>query len=367
MKVYYVLSVDLVQSSKLMESCGDTILARLSNLLESSFRFFALNRGVADVLWAGDGGFALCDTEQADGATFLRIAQDFAAYAPRFASDEGLPRPEFRITIGRVQAIDSGRLSNTTGDQLSLLLKYERHLGKGGHISVLKDIFDELPRELKHEFMRPGETREVGGKTKVLYHAPQASSSVRRSFKNAATAVPAIKDCLLDCIERRAEVRLSWLGMSMGQAWSGALEPVVNWLKEKLPDDVVASVEVVMFDPEWKDASKVNPRWAADSRGVQERIQAESDDRVNISFYHYAHMPAIHGLLISDKYLFLGLCRWENHDGRLEQRAGDRMYEYYDSFGTIGNDRIWLFNSWLDYCKSTPTLRSPSRRTPLNS
>jgi hypothetical protein len=182
MKLYYVLQVDLKGSSDILAPTQDR--ARISQVLENLFRFFLENEGVPEemCMWAGDGGFALIETEAHAASTALRVADWLAPYAKTFLSPEYLgnaflPPLALRLSIGRVEAesppsaAGRRRLSNMTGWALSLLLKHERDFGMAEQISIWEEVWNELTQQEKKRFTKRADL--VRGKT--VYDAPPRS------------------------------------------------------------------------------------------------------------------------------------------------------------------------------------------------
>lgn len=160
--LYWVLNIDLARSSNLKVS--DDARALISRVLENTVRFFTANCGLDDryVAWAGDGGFALFDTNDFTADTVLSVARSFATHVAAFVNRETLDidftlEPDYRITIGQVQVVTSSRLSNWAGAFLNLALKYERDFGRAGSISIWDDVYGSLGEAHRRGFVARSE------------------------------------------------------------------------------------------------------------------------------------------------------------------------------------------------------------------
>jgi uncharacterized protein DUF4062 len=176
------------------------------------------------------------------------------------------------------------------------------------------------------------------------------SGPYRVVFQNAIDAARAIEDRLLDCLRRDETVYVRWLGMSMFNAWS----TLVTVLEKVLPEASTQRVhiQVAMLDSRWKDFSSINETWARQADAVRQQIldfatkpyMREKGYTVEVGLY--AHMPCVHGLLLNERYVFLGNCSWE-HD---VMYAGTKWYEFFTGEDPYGRSRILLFKGWFDYC-----------------
>jgi len=151
--------------------------------------------------------------------------------------------------------------------------------------------------------------------------------------------------------------------MTMFNVWN-----TMEGVFEDLSRDAVKEVkfDVAMSASEWLDANRINDGWTgAAANSVRDKMRAfekwkQTSDAGKIGWEfdirRYGHMPAVHGGLINDKYLFLGIARWEH--GNL--KAGDRPYEVHTMRdGEFANDRIRVFRDWFDYCFKEPDVRPP--------
>ncbi|NRD20206.1 hypothetical protein HNV08_09100 [Winogradskyella eckloniae] len=71
--------------------------------------------------------------------------------------------------------------------------------------------------------------------------------------------------------------------------------------------------------------------------------------KCNITLHKYTFMPSFYGILLDDKFLFLGNTYW----GKDMIRSAGQSYNLYvedDDFS--GSERIKIFNSWLNYIEN---------------
>jgi hypothetical protein len=255
MKLYWVLSIDLRGSSGVALSAKDR--ATLSQVVENLMRFFVSNEGLAEsyCVWAGDGGFAVFDSETYKASRVLRAAEWFGAYADVFLNKEYLGfnyegPPRFRIVIGGVAAEmppgDRQRISNITGWMLDLLLKYEREFGRENFISVWENFFLDLDLDDRKRFIsRPDKVKGI-----VLLDAP-----VERDMTPLAAMILAAKDK----IGRRS---MAWLLHDLQRVRQGAtlsLHDILlrTFTPKQLYPEILKHVHVIMSDAYPKDTFRV--------------------------------------------------------------------------------------------------------------
>jgi hypothetical protein len=216
------------------------------------------------------------------------------------------------------------------------------------------DITEYLRRQfslLLHEY--------VDVRQNLAQSGPSVQSGPYRAvFQNALDAARSIEDRLLDCLLRDEPVYVRWLGMSMFNAWS----TLVAILEKVLPQSSARQVhiQVAMLSSGWQDFSSINETWARQSDAVRRQIldfatrpyMVQKGYTVEVGLY--AHMPCMHGLLLNERYAFLGNCSWEHG----VMYAGTKWYEFFsgdDPAGDLyGRSRILLFKGWFDYCFEGP-------------
>jgi hypothetical protein len=190
-------------------------------------------------------------------------------------------------------------------------------------------------------------------------------------FSSAVDAARAVEERLVECLQRDDTVYVRWIGMSMFNAWS----TLVTILERTLPEAATAHVhvQVAMLDDKWKAFPAINETWARQAGAVRQQIldfrkkpyMRKKGYTVEVGLY--AHMPCIHGLLLNERYVFLGNCSWEHGT----MFAGTKWYEFFSGDDPYGRSRISLFKGWFDYCFDGPgsvagkrARGAPSPRTP---
>jgi hypothetical protein len=184
-------------------------------------------------------------------------------------------------------------------------------------------------------------------------HSQTEAASKSKRFGSIQDAREEIKVCLHDAFKRDKYIEIQWIGMTMYNVWN-TMEQVFDWLAESESAKDVR-FRVAMLQSGWLDANSINHDWTgASANQTAQKILSYPQHHsraINWKFEieRYAHMPAVHGGLINRKYLFLGVCRWE--EGTL--KAGDRSYEVY-SFrdGDESQEKIEVFERWFDFCFS---------------
>lgn len=172
-------------------------------------------------------------------------------------------------------------------------------------------------------------------------------------FKNVMDAEREMEKCLEECIKRKDEIRIQWIGMTMYNAWN-SLVSVITQVAKHQPRKV--TVEIAMLESAWLDENHINPAWTGSSaddmeRRIRQEFRTHTPDIPNldwkISINRYAHMPILHGGLINDKYLFLGISQW---DGKC-LKAGLKPYELHKYIdGDYEADKIEIFKNWFAFC-----------------
>lgn len=171
-------------------------------------------------------------------------------------------------------------------------------------------------------------------------------------FESVAKAEDMMKQCGEELATRGEDIEVSWLGMTMYNVWN-TLPNVLSAISRAAPPR--AHLRVTMLSREWLEQNRINSAWTASSaddtiRRIRAWFREQADSagtKWSFEIHRYSHMPAIHGGLLNNKYLFLGTCRWDR--GNLW--AGDRPYELFAAGdANHGDDKILVFRSWLDTC-----------------
>lgn len=175
-----------------------------------------------------------------------------------------------------------------------------------------------------------------------------------RRFPDLAEARHELETCLLAALKKDGELRIQWIGMTLFNVW-GVMEHVFDWLATEVRPTKLR-FEVAMLAHDWLDQNRINSSWTGASADViAQKIdlykQLHHDKLLGLDWefqiQRYAHMPILHGGLINDRYLFIGLSRWEEST----LKAGDRMFELYTfRDGEEALDRIAVFSGWFRFC-----------------
>ncbi len=172
-------------------------------------------------------------------------------------------------------------------------------------------------------------------------------------YKNISDARDKIEACLRAAQKQDKYVRIRWLGMTMSNVW-GTMEGIFDTLARERGFKL--SFDVAMSDAAWLDKNDININWTGTSadqnaRKIQKyRVinqQLLEGQHWDFKIHRYSHMPAVHGGLINERYLFLGIARWE--EGTM--KAGDRTYYYFAARdGQEAQELIEVFENWFHFC-----------------
>jgi hypothetical protein len=181
-------------------------------------------------------------------------------------------------------------------------------------------------------------------------------------FENVFAAESHLLSILTEYVNRGEEIRLDWLGMTMRNVWN-ALPTLLTKLDQRHPKAV--HFRTAMISSDWLRTNRINASWTD--------VSADHEYEAILDFFaqktavgkanwtneirRYSHMPTVHGGLINDSYLLMGICQWDDN-GNLW--AGDKPYELF-SVGDAnrGTERIGIFKGWFDTCwrsAANPTL-----------
>jgi hypothetical protein len=185
-------------------------------------------------------------------------------------------------------------------------------------------------------------------------------------YKNITVAAEKIEACLRAAQKHDGYVRIRWLGMTMSNVWSSTMEGIFDTLAHERGFKLL--FDVAMLDAAWLEKNPtININWTgtiADQnackiqnfRAINHQLLAGQEWEFRI--HRYSHMPAVHGGLINERYLFLGIARWE--EGTM--KAGDRTYYYFAARdGQEAQELIEVFENWFHFCFGD----KPARPTPL--
>ena len=196
----------------------------------------------------------------------------------------------------------------------------------------------------------------------VHAHTERQGTPVR--YKNITAAAEKIEACLRTAQKHDGSIRIRWLGMTMFNVW-GTIEGIFDTLARERGFKL--SFDVAMLDAKWLVNNRINPNWtgkSADQNACKIRNYSAINHQLlagqnwEFKIHRYSHMPAVHGGLINERYLFLGIARWE--EGTM--KAGDRTYYYFAARdGEEASELIDVFKSWFHYCfDGKPDWHAPS-------
>lgn len=187
------------------------------------------------------------------------------------------------------------------------------------------------------------------------------TSNTPKRFDNYHAAAPEMTVLIEKEINRNNKVTLKWLGTAMDYGW-----PFLrNYLSqiESSQKSIELNIEIAMLSHEWPDIKKVNRLWGDESKSYYESIVAYRKDiqhnssnvKINVELYPYKHMPYFTGLLINDKFLFLGMCGWKHG----QYSVGSNEYTLYkNQNGDTDKKHISQFKKWFEFAKENSNLTS---------
>lgn len=192
-------------------------------------------------------------------------------------------------------------------------------------------------------------------KTKGILATFQESQSRPPWFESVAFAKPALLEKALSYAAAGEAIRIDWLGMTMFNVWN-TLPGFLHDLAQSKSKPKSVALRVAMLSHDWLAQHRINSDWkpqSADERYASinkffDNLRNDGETNWTVEIERYSHMPAVHGGLINDKCLLLGLCQWDRHD---DLKAGDMPYELFTlNDCNRGKDRIDLFKGWFQMC-----------------
>lgn len=173
-----------------------------------------------------------------------------------------------------------------------------------------------------------------------------------RSFQSLVDAKPKLLELCRECSAIDGKIELKYIGMTMFNAW-GPLLAILDNLRTS--DTTNVSLSVAMLNGEWLRNNRIRETWTPEqANNFAEQISAyvvrSHTELVSngweVTVHRYSHMPCLHGVLLNDKYLLSGLCRWEAR----EMFAGDRSFDLVSVDEDRGRERVDVFRGWFEYC-----------------
>lgn len=185
------------------------------------------------------------------------------------------------------------------------------------------------------------------------------SDKPARVFPNFYSVCQEINQAIVKRLERRSEIHIRALGMSMGHAWPFFANTLQPLLSENRKQKV--TLEIAMLDSRWAELDSVNPDWLARSktncdeiqRFVEERRAQLEKKRWSVTVHLYRHMPNWHGVMIDEDILFLSTCYWDQD----KLVGADNLYERFDkNADEVSSRRISEFTSWFGRIRNNSAL-----------
>lgn len=189
---------------------------------------------------------------------------------------------------------------------------------------------------------------ELVGRTERLL---SGFESQRKWFDSVNSAGPALLEAMKKLENDNLPVTIDWLGMTMFNVWN-TLPGVLSQLVKSRP---VLKMRVAMLAHDWLKKNRVNSEWTAESADHQAAAighyfidRRREGLKWDVEIRRYSHMPAVHGGLVSNRWLLLGMCQWDRNNNLW---AGDKFYDWYQSDDrSRGAERIAVFKGWFDIC-----------------
>ncbi len=158
---------------------------------------------------------------------------------------------------------------------------------------------------------------------------------------------------------KNRNISLKWIGTDMSYGW-GFLKEKSEYIKSRQPD-VSIDIEMAMLAKEWSEAANFELQFQQADLEEQyniinryaEKNNKKSNGKREFSLYTYKHMPYVTGLMIDDKFLFLGLCQWWNENKY--QVGSNRYILYTKGKGEEHERQIEQYQGWFSYCKKHST------------
>jgi hypothetical protein len=178
-------------------------------------------------------------------------------------------------------------------------------------------------------------------------------------FESYHIASPEMERLIDDQIKRNKSISLKWLGTCMDYGWPFLRNYLVKLMSLNL--DVSVKVEVAMLAPDWSDVAKVNLFWQIELKSQHDAIEAFikscPNKNIEVKLHTYRHMPYFTGLLINDKFLFLGLCQWSAG----QYAVGSNHYTLYTKGkASEHEEQIVQYQSWFSLCSGSHSVVNPN-------
>ncbi|NET00914.1 MAG: hypothetical protein F6K62_09045 [Sphaerospermopsis sp. SIO1G2] len=171
-------------------------------------------------------------------------------------------------------------------------------------------------------------------------------------YNNYSKAFIEMERIIDDQVKRKKTISLKWLGTCMDVGWLFLSQYLKKAISEEL--DVSIDIEIIMLSPDWSEFDKVNPFWKTETKSkiesIQDFINQHSGNKINIKLFTYKQMPYYTGLLINNKYLFLGLCEWDKD----KYGVLDNVYTLYLRDSDPEDQKfINQYDSWFSFYSGT--------------
>jgi len=167
----------------------------------------------------------------------------------------------------------------------------------------------------------------------------------KRYYKNLSEASAVLVESARAAWKQDGYVSIKYIGMTMFNAWNSLEDALEQMIGTGIRE---VEVHVAMSGSAWLDKSRIRDTWTGRSADVNcEKIEVSAQRGWKVKVSRYNFMPCLHGCLINERYLLLGIARWEDQG----MKAGDRMFEYLVGVDDhVALEKIDVFKSWFERC-----------------
>jgi hypothetical protein len=171
-----------------------------------------------------------------------------------------------------------------------------------------------------------------------------------RVYDNYTNAFPEMKRIIEQETQNNNQaINLIWIGTCMDVGWL-FLNRYLQEVIRNNNSNAQVLVKISMLNYQWNKIEKINKFWIQETQKNYESIidfkKRLSKTNITIELSIYEHMPYYTGLLINDKYLFLGLCQWSDEG----YGVGDNQYILLDKKDANGEMQINQYLRWFSFC-----------------
>jgi hypothetical protein len=182
-----------------------------------------------------------------------------------------------------------------------------------------------------------------------------------RVYENFTEASTIVRDHITRILAQKKSIKIDWIGVALDYDWPFLRGILQNYLIDDNFSGVV-KLQLTLIDSSTQSLDHLSPnilrvaesQYQSIANFLEQFSQEMKAKQWEIQVYRYHHIPNLHGVLINDQDLFVGLCYWRK--GLL--RSGESSYEHFvrgDRFR--GTEKIEQFVSWLEFCKKGHNVR----------